>query len=157
MPREWRANAKTHPALSPRIAFRNVTNRTNRRTLLCALIPAQRILVETAPWVLWLDPDHPREHEAFLVGIMSSIPADWWTRRFVEGHVDEEAFNCLPIPAPKPGSSLWQRTVALAGRLACPDKRFATWANAVGVDHGPLQDGEKQDMVAELDAIVAHL
>jgi hypothetical protein len=157
MPREWRANPKTHPILSPRIAFRNVTNRTNRRTLLCALVPAQRILVETAPWVLWLDPDHSKEHEAFLIGTMSSIPADWWMRRFVEGHVDEEAFNCLPIPAPKPRSPSWQRVVALAGRLASADKRFATWAKSVGVECGPLQDGEKQDMITELDAIVANL
>jgi hypothetical protein len=118
MPRKWRGDIATHPALSPRIAFRNVTNRTNRRTLLCALVPAKRILVETAPWVLWLDPDHPREQEAFLVGVMSSIPADWWMRRFVEGHVDEEAFNSLPIPAPRPQSSLRRRTVKLAGRLA---------------------------------------
>jgi hypothetical protein len=157
MPREWRANLKTHPALSPRIAFRNVTNRTNRRTLLCTLIPAQRILVETAPWVLWLDPDHPKEHEAYLVGIMSSIPADWWMRRFVEGHVDEEAFNCLPIPAPKSDSSLRKRTITLAGRLASPDKRFKGWANSIGVECGPLPDDEKQDMIAELDAVVAHL
>lgn len=47
--------------------------------------------------------------------------------------------------------------VALAGRLACPDKRFSTWAKAVGVECGPLQDGEKQDMIAELDAVVASL
>jgi hypothetical protein len=44
MPRDWRADVDTHPALSPRIALPNVTNRTNRRTLLCALIPAQRVL-----------------------------------------------------------------------------------------------------------------
>jgi hypothetical protein len=45
----------------------------------------------------------------------------------------------------------------LAGRLASPDKRFETWAKAVGVGCGPLQDGEKQEMIAELDAVVAHL
>lgn len=88
---------------------------------------------------------------------MSSVPADWWMRRFVEGHVDEEAFNCLPIPAPKSNSSLRKRTITLAGRLASPDKRFKGWANSIGVECGPLPDDEKQDMIAELDAVVAHL
>jgi hypothetical protein len=45
----------------------------------------------------------------------------------------------------------------VAGRLASPDRRFAAWARAVGVDCGPLDDGEKYDAIAELDAVVAHL
>ena len=55
------------------------------------------------------------------------------------------------------GKPLWQRTVTLAGRLACPDKRFAKWAKAVGVECGKLDATEKDDMIAELDAVVAHL
>jgi len=47
--------------------------------------------------------------------------------------------------------------VAIAGRLASSDKSFATGAKAVGVEYGPVQDGEKQDMIAELDEVVAHL
>src|SRR5262249_7164973 len=91
MPHKWRHDPNSHPVLRPRIAFRDVTNRTNRRTLLCALIPGERLTVQTAPWILWLDPNHPLEQEAFLLGVMSSMIADWWIRRFVEGHVDEEA------------------------------------------------------------------
>jgi hypothetical protein len=66
-------------------------------------------------------------------------------------------FNPFPVPRPLRSDKRWQRVVALAGRLAAPDRRFASWATAVGVEHGALQDGEKQDMIAELDAIVAHL
>jgi hypothetical protein len=47
--------------------------------------------------------------------------------------------------------------VALAGRLACPDDRFASWARAVGVKCGQIGDDEKNDMMHELDAVVAHL
>ena len=47
--------------------------------------------------------------------------------------------------------------VTLAGRLACPDDRFAAWAEAVGVECGPLAADEKEDMIHELDAVVAHL
>lgn len=158
MPRQWRENVATHPALFPRIAFRDVTNRTNTRTLVCALIPGERITVQTAPWVLWLDLNHWLRQEAFLIGIMSSLIADWWMRRFVEGHVDQEAFDCLRIPAAGDlTSGIGARVVAIAGRLAAPDDRFAEWADAVGVEPGRLPEDEKQDMIAKLDALAARL
>jgi hypothetical protein len=92
-----------------------------------------------------------------LLGTMCTIPVDWWARRFIEGHADQEAFDCLRVPGYSPSCHLVRRVVALAGRLACPDKRFAKWAKAVGVEHGKLAAAEKDDMIAELDAVVAHL
>lgn len=157
MPEKWRRNANTHPCRQPRIAYRDITNRTNTRTLVVALIPPDRVLVQSAPWVLWTDPAHLPAHEAFLLGVMSSIPADWWMRRFVEGHVDEEAFACLRVPDTDPATGLGARLVGLAGRLACPDDRFAAWAKSVGVAHGPLKPNDKQAMIEELDAVVARL
>ncbi|MBM3335982.1 hypothetical protein FJY63_15090 [Candidatus Sumerlaeota bacterium] len=63
----------------------------------------------------------------------------------------------FPIPRPPRDSQLWQRVVALAGRLAAVDDRFADWARAVGVDCGPLEANAKRDHIHELDAVVAHL
>ncbi len=37
------------------------------------------------------------------------------------------------------------------------DGRFTAWAEAVGVECGPLVADEKEDMIHELDAVVAHL
>jgi hypothetical protein len=42
--------------------------------------------------------------------------------------------------------------VQAAGRLACPDKRFASWAKSVGVEHGALKPDEKQELVDRVDA-----
>ena len=92
-----------------------------------------------------------------MIGILSSIPLDWYARRFVETHVSYFVFNPFPIPRPDRGSVLWQRVVQLAGRLACPDERFSIWADAVGVACGSLAADEKDDMIYELDAVVAHL
>ncbi len=156
-PASWRKDADSHPCLHPRITYRDITNRTNTRTLVVALIPGNRVLTQSAPWVLWTDPNHPVEHEAFLLGAMSSVPADWWMRRFVEGHVDEEAFNSFRVPGADPETRLGSRMAKIAGRLACPDDRFAAWAKAVGVNHGPLEPLEKQAMIEELDAVVARL
>ena len=92
-----------------------------------------------------------------MVGVLSSIPLDWYARRFVETHVNFFVSQPLPNPPSRPGKPIWKRAVHLAGRLACPDKRFAQWAAAVGVECGPLAADEKEDMIHELDAVVAHL
>ena len=53
---------------------------------------------------------------------------------------------------------LEQRIVMVAGRLAAIDDRYADWAAEVGVPVGSVQsEGEKAELVAELDALVAHL
>ena len=88
---------------------------------------------------------------------MSSLPLDWWCRRFIEGHADQEAFNCLRIPEPNSHPRLCKRIVTLAGRLATSDSRLAKWAQTVGVEHGKLEDTDRKNMIHELDAVVAHL
>jgi hypothetical protein len=118
LPKAWRQKVQNHPVHFPRIAFRDVTNRTNTRTLVVALIPAHVITVQTSPWVLWLDPEHPKDQEAYLLGVMSSLSLDWWCRRFIEGHADQESFNCLRIPDPQRQPELAGRVVALAGAKA---------------------------------------
>jgi hypothetical protein len=157
MPVRWLQSERTHPALHPRIAYRDVTNRTNTRTLIVTLIPPNVVTTQSAPWILWLDANHPAWHEAYLLGVMSTVIADWWIRRFVEGHVDEEAFNCFRVPDPSAETELHTRAATLAGRLGAIDKRFAVWAKAVGVEHGVQDEDEKNDQIAELDALVAHL
>ena len=44
-----------------------------------------------------------------------------------------------------------------AGNAQCGVFRFAEWAEAVGVECGPIPEAEKEAMVFELDAVVAHL
>src|SRR5205823_2473279 len=72
-------------------------------------------------------------------------------------HVNFFVFNPLPVPRPVADHPFHRRAVELAGRLASPDKRFAEWAKVVGVACGPLAPDEKDDLIRELDAVVAHL
>jgi hypothetical protein len=145
----------TLPCLHARIAFRDVTNRTNTRTVVAALLPPRVLLTNAAPYLLW--PRGDRQDAAFLLGVLSSISLDWYARRFVELHANFHIFNALPVPRPSREDPLWQRGVQLAGRLGAADDRFAEWAEQVGVECGPLPAAEKDDMIAELDAVVAHL
>jgi len=112
-------------------------------------------LTNKAPYFLW--PRGDERDEAYVLGVLSSIPLDWYSRRFVEISLNYHILNAFPVPRPGRDDPLWQRTVELAGRLAAPDDRFAEWAEKVGVECGPIGDLEKEDMIAELDAVVAHL
>ena len=143
------------PCLHPRIAFRDVTNRTNRRTVIAALVPGHTICTEVAPAILF--PRGNFQDQAFLLGILSSLILDWYSRRFVESHVKPYNINFFPVPRPSSDCPLRSRIIELAGRLACPDERFADWAQEVGVVFGSLPPDEREDMIQELDAVVAHL
>ncbi|MFQ5505191.1 MAG: hypothetical protein ACE5F1_10385, partial [Planctomycetota bacterium] len=148
-------DAKTLPCLAPRIAFRDVTQWDNRRSVIAALVPPDVLIANQAPYLLWPRGDAP--DRTLLLGVLSSIPLDWYARRFVETHLNFFVFNPLPIPRPASADPLRRRAIELAGRLACPDKRFASWAEEVGVACGPLAPDEKEDGIHELDAVVAHL
>ncbi len=130
-------------------------SKTNQRTVIACLVPPEVFITNKGPYFLW--PRGDEKDEAYLLGVLCSIPLEWYARRFVEINVNFFIINPFPIPRPARDDPLWQRTVLLAGRLACPDERFAEWAEAVGVIHGPLAADEKEDMIHELDAVAAHL
>ena len=146
---------QTLPCFAPRVAFRDVSRSTDTRTVRSCLVPPKVFIANQAPNFLW--PRGDEKDQAFLVGVLSSAPLDWYARRFVETHVSFFVLNPFPIPRPPRTDARWQRAVQLAGRLACPDDRFADWANTVGVDCGPLETPVKDDLIHELDAVVAHL
>lgn len=154
---EYVRDVKTLPCFRPRIMVRDITRSTDQRTLIACLIPP-KVFITANPYLLW--PHGNEVDQAYLLGVLCSIPLDWYARRFVELHADFGIINSLPIPRPgdsSPEKALHRRVIELAGRLACPDQRFAKWAKAVGVQHGRLPEDEKEDMVRELDAVVAHL
>ena len=146
---------ETLPSRRSRIAFRDITRATDSRTVRAALIPPNAYLTHKAPYLLF--PVGDEKAEAYLLGCLSSLIVDWYSRLFVETNLTYFILNSIPIPRPERTNMMWQRVVGLAGRLASSDDRFANWAAAVGVDHGPLDPDDKLDKIYELDAVVAHL
>lgn len=159
----WRAyflpgvlrDPRTMPHHRPRILFRDLTRATDSRTSRICLAPPHVFAINTAPSLLW--PKGDERDQAFLLGVMSSLPFDWFARRRVELHMNFFVLNSLPVPRPPHDDPRWQRAVALAGRLACIDDRYAAFAASVDVTSGPLDPAEKSAMIAELDAVVGHL
>jgi len=155
-PASWAADRTTLPFHHPRIAFRDVTNATNTRTSIAALVPPGCVLVNSAPYAFRASGD--AKAEAYLLGILSSIPLDWYARKYVELHMNLHIFNGLPIPDYVPGTMRVDRVVAVAGRLAAVDDRYAAWATEVGVETNTAStEPMKSELIAELDALVSLL
>lgn len=146
----------TLPCMAPRIAFRDIARATDTRTVIAALLPGERVLVNTAPYLLRVDGN--ARDEAFLLGCLCSVPLDWYARRYVELHLNFHILNGLPIPIEGRATDRGARVCSIAGALAARDSRFANWAQAAGVPVASvISHADQEDLTAELDALVATL
>ena len=145
-------DSDTHPVNHCRIAFRDVTNRTNSRTVIACLVPPRTPLTNKAPYLIFAGWNALAQ--ASLLGVMNSSPFDWIARRYVETNLNYFILNMLTIPPPD--NTPWERIGTLAAQLSCTDERFADFAEEAGVECGPLTEAQRRDMRAEIDALVAH-
>lgn len=155
-PPAWAEDIGTLPMRHPRIAFRDVARSTDTRTMIAALIPPGVALLNSAPWIFKSNSSCIKE--AYLLGVLSSRPLDWYARKYVELHMNIHIFNGLPVPTYDPESLVAARVSEIAGRLAAVDDRYAEWATEVGVPVATVKTQvQKNDLVAELDALVSLL
>ena len=156
MPQEWLDDLDTLPCKHPRIAFHDVTNSVDSRTIIAALVPPNIVITEKTPYLIW--PSGEVSDQAFLLGVLSSMILDWYARRIVSTHCKFYIFNSLPVPDADPEDPVTRRVVEISGRLAAVDERFAEWAAEVGVPVGMLREEPgRSEAIAELDACVALL
>ncbi len=150
-------SSSTLPIHFARIAFRDVARATDTRTFSRRFFRRWNIARTQRPISYCAATEAP-DDEAFVVGIMSSVPFDWFARRYVELHLTFELLSPFPLPRPSVESPLRKRVIQIAGRLAAVDDRFADWASEVGVPVGSVTDeATKNDLIAELDAVVSLL
>ncbi|MCY3958060.1 MAG: hypothetical protein OXG65_07175 [Chloroflexi bacterium] len=150
-PKEFLADPITHPINHSRIAFRDVTNRTNSRTVIACLIPPRTPLTNSAPYLVFSG--WSAIEQASLLGTMNSLAFDWLSRRYVELHLNFYVLNMLCFPSQD--NSPWMRIGDRAARLSCVDHRFEEFAAEAGVDCEPLTDVQRNNLRAEIDALVA--
>ena len=141
----------THPMNECRIAFRDVTNRTNSRTVIACLVPPRTPLTNSAPYLVFSGWD--ATFQGSILATMNSLALDWLARRYVELHLNFYVLNMLTLPLPN--DTPWQQIGKLAARLSCVDERFTGFAAAAGVECGLLTDTQRNDIRAEIDALVA--
>jgi len=93
----------------------------------------------------------------FLLGVLSSIVLDWYSRRFVERHLNYFIFNPLPVPRIEGPVPMRLRIIDCAARLTGPDLRFRAWLKDLRLTRLTVTADERNDLIAELDAAVAHV
>lgn len=143
------------PISRPRVAVRDVARATDSRTVITALLPARVAVMHAAPYLL--RNGMTEADEAFIVGVLSSVPFDWYARRIVELHLTFELLGSMPVPDPSEHDPRRRRIIEIAGRMAAVDDRYSDWAASVGVPTGSVSEAERAELIPELDALVAHL
>ncbi len=139
-----------------RIVFRDIARATDERTVIAALVPPNVFLTNKAPY-LKSGTLSPRE-EAYVLGVISSIPFDWQARRYAELGMNFHILNNLSIPEAAEDTKLGDRLVQASGMLAAVDKRFENWAREVGVQIGTVKTPEiRNNLICEIDAIASLL
>jgi hypothetical protein len=137
-----------------RIGYRNLTRSNDSRTMIPCLLPPGVICSHQAS--ILVRRKGSEADEAYLLAILSSIPFDWYTRKWVELTLSFEILNSVPIPNLGPDNPLRGRIAEISGRLAAKDERFLSWAKKVGVEVGSvLLESEKELLLSELNSLVA--
>jgi hypothetical protein len=152
----WALDDDLLPFKFPRIAFRDITRSSDSRTVRVALVPPNVILNNKAPYLFRVRGDE--RTDSFLLGVLSSMIFDWSARQIVELGLNPSLFLSLHVPRYDVTNELCKRISYLSTILATKDKRYLGWANANGVlTVEKLVDANKDDLIAENDALVAHM
>lgn len=151
-PREVLEDPTTHPIHRARVAFRDVSRSTDSRTVRACLVPPRTPLTDKAPYLVF--PSGGPLAEAYVLGVLNSLPFDWQGRRYIEQQLKYFILDMLCFP---PDDVVDHEGIARrAARLSSVDARFADFAEQAGVEHGPLFEPERDKLRAEIDARVAH-
>ena len=142
----------TLPINFARVAYHGITNSIDYDTVIACLVPPMTPLTNAAPYLACIGWN--AISEAYILGVLNSLPFDWQARRYVKLNLNFYILNMLCFPSIE--NTPWEQIGELAARLSCVDERFADFAKQAGVQHGPLSPDEHQDMRAEIDALVAH-
>lgn len=147
--------AENLPCMRPRISYRKITRSTDTRTVIACLIPDQVITTTANPYLLRIDGDE--QDEAFLLGVMCSIPFDWFARRYVEINLDFHYLNSFPVPLVEADDERRQRIIELVGALCSNEERLSGWTAALWEGNAASDVVDQDDQIAELDAVVSSL
>ena len=134
-----------------RLCLRDVTNRTNSRTVIACLAPKGVFLTNKAPYLSF--PAGDALARPACLAVMNSLPFDWQARRFIETNVNFFLLEALHVPTLTDDD--YAQIARAAARLSAVDDRFADFARETGVECGPLPDADRTELRAEIDARVA--
>lgn len=97
-----------------RLAYRDVSGPTNTRSLIAALLPPACVSTHT---LFCLRTPTPLARQVYLCGLLNSLVADWFVRRYLGSHVTTRLIASVPVPRPPAGSGARRQVVMLVLHL----------------------------------------
>ncbi|MCI0709397.1 MAG: N-6 DNA methylase [Chloroflexi bacterium] len=142
----------------PRIAFREISNAVNTRSMIATIVPANTFCNHK----LIIAKTDSFDTDLYLLALLNSLTIDYIIRFRVTTQISMYMVKQLPIPRLNPGNPYFDAIVPRAARLTCTTADFADlWREVMGEEwdaNKPATDpAERQRLRDELDAIVAHL
>jgi hypothetical protein len=149
---EWLRDDSAVPALQPRVVFRDVIHASNPRKVWAAVAPAQTLLTNKAPYLLFARGS--LSNQAFLLAMMNSSVCDWYGHLFISLNLNYFVLNTLPLPEHDPSDPRCQRAVQLAAFLVTDGSTgdLGGWPD-LAADDQP----DREDAIAEIDALASLL
>lgn len=149
-----------------RPCFREIARATDERTLISVIVPPGTALTRKLHFFYRSSFDHVAdgyrtvlhaEAMVYVVALLNSLTLDFVVRRKVSSTVSKSVMATLPIADVPLDQGAGKVVVDLSARLTCRTPEFEELADVLGVECGPLSQGQEHAMRAELDARIAHL
>lgn len=144
-----RLNGIGHPIRHPRIVFRDVVHASNPRKVWAALAPANTLLTNKAPYLIFeSDSIHPA---AYTLGVLNSGVADWFGTLRIGLNLNFFILYSLPVPEFS-GSLRQLRIGELAARLALIEgEDYGRWSE-LGT---PIQEEQqRRRAMVEIESLI---
>ncbi len=141
-----------------RIAFREIARSTDTRTCIATILPPKSFATIT----VWTAKAPENAHNLYLVSILNSLCFDYVVRFRVGTHMTLFLTKQLPVPRLRIGDPFFDAIVSRAAKLICTVAEYAIlWEEVIGEPWdeimGATDSAERQQLLDELDAIVANL
>jgi hypothetical protein len=147
-----------------RLSWRDVTNETNTRTILCTILPPKVFSVYTLPY---LRPNYfngktfekavSSETMLFLCGLFNSFVIDYFLRQRISIHATMSHMYEIPIPRYDLNDPYFSEIVENVGSLICTTKEFDQLKKEVKIKHVYTNDENRQKAMAQINAFVAKI
>lgn len=141
-----------------RLAFRDVSASTNERTIIATVLPPDVFCPHTMS--VEKVTDFSQAIRLYIVAILNSFVVDYVVRQRVTGHVSFFYIYQLPVPRLTEKDSAFAPIVERAAKLICTTPEYDDLAAEVGLGShaaGVTNPTEREQLRAELDAMIAHL
>jgi len=137
------------------LAWRDITNATNERTVIAAILPRKAVAYTLRVLV---GAEARAEDIACLVAVLNSIPLDYVARQLISGtHLSDYIFRQLPIWRPELLTAHRKFLLPRVEELTYTTPEMRAFAEDIGLGHAmhvPCSD-RRAILRAELDAYVA--